>query len=327
MSGKEEKEICLGDSCLWDSSGDTRLQESEVVDSGGPTTMDTAPVSENLFLISRGQLISGQKNDTALFPLFDTAVSGKRIESLSMGYFVHEGLLMRKWMPLSISAADDWSVVMQIVIPSPYRAEILNMAHDNPLAGHLGVRKTYDRILRHFFWPGLKRDVSRYCRSCHMCQLAGKPNQTVPAPLYPVPVVCDLFERVLVDCVGPLPRTKAGNKFLLTVMCVSTQFPEVFPLCRITTPVIVRALTKFFSLFGLLKVVQTDQGSNFMSRVFAQVLKQLNIKHCNSRAYHPESQGALQRFHQTLKTMLRTYCLEFDKDWRSWCLFTLFMVP
>lgn len=138
-----------------------------------------------------------------LCPPFDAAVSGMGIEFLSTGYFVQGGLLMRKWMPLSASAADDWSVVMQIVILSPYQAEILNMAHENPLAGHLGARKTYDHILWHFFWPGLKRDVSRYCRSCHTCQLAGKPNQMVPpAPLYPIPVVCDPFERVLVDCVG-----------------------------------------------------------------------------------------------------------------------------
>lgn len=95
-------------------------------------------------------------------------------------------------------------------------------------------------------------------------------------------------------------------------MCASSRFPEVFPLRKITTPVIVRALSKFFSL--LPKVVQTDQGSNFMLRVFAQVLN-INIKHCHSSAYHPESQGALERFHQTLKTLLRTYCLEFDKDW------------
>lgn len=76
---------------------------------------------------------------------------------------------MRKWMPLSSSAADDWSVVTQIVVPSPYRTVNLNLAHDNPLAGHFGVKKTYDQILRHFFWPGLKRDVARYCKSCHTC--------------------------------------------------------------------------------------------------------------------------------------------------------------
>lgn len=92
------------------------------------------------------------------------------------------------------------------------------------------MRKTYDRILRHFFWTGVKSDVSRYCMSCHMCQLAGKPNQTVPpAPLYPIPVVSNPFERVLVDCVGPLPRRKAGNKFLFfSDVCLHSVSEGVF---------------------------------------------------------------------------------------------------
>ena len=75
---------------------------------------------------------------------------------------------------------------------------------------------------------------------------------------------------------------------------------------NITAPAIVKSLTKFFSLFGLPKVVQSDQGSKFMSKVFGQVMKLLDIEHCYSSAYHPESQGALERFHQTLKSMLRT---------------------
>lgn len=55
---------------------------------------------------------------------------------------------------------------------------------------------------------------------------------------------------------------------------------------------------KFFSLVGLPKVIQTDQGSKFMLQVFVQVIKQLNMKHCHSSAYRPESQGALERFNQ-----------------------------
>lgn len=277
--------------------------------------------------LSRQQLIADQKADESLAHLFEGAVTGDVIEAMSTGYVVKDGLLMRKWTPLNVSPVEEWSVVTQIVVPMPYRVEILKLAHDNPLAGHLGIKKTYNRILRHFFWPGLKGDVARFCKSCHWCQVSGKPNQTIPpAPLYPIPAVGEPFERVLVDCVGPLPRTKTGNKFLITVMCAATRFPEVFPVRKITTPVVVQALTKFFSLFGLPRVVQTDQGSNFMSKVFAQVLKQLKIQHCHSSAYHPESQGALERFHQTLKTMLRTYCLEFDKDWDEGVYWQMFAI-
>ena len=184
------------------------------------------------------------------------------------------------------------------------------------MAGHLGVRKTHDRILNHFWWPTLRKDVAEYCRSCHTCQVVGKPNQKIPtAPLKPIPAFDEPFSRVIVDCVGPLPKTKAGNQYLLTIMCASTRFPEAIPLRNIKAPTIVKALTKFFTLVGLPKSIQSDQGSNFMSGLFQEVMCELGIEQYASSAYHPESQGALERFHQTLKNMIRTYCLDFEKDW------------
>ncbi|XP_037615670.1 uncharacterized protein LOC119482245 [Sebastes umbrosus] len=180
----------------------------------------------------------------------------------------------------------------------------------------MGVTKTYNRVLRHFFWPGLKSDVVRYCRTCHVCQVSGKPNQVIaPAPLNPIPVMGEPFGKVIVDCVGPLPKTKSGNQFLVTIMCSSTRFPEAIPLRKITAPVVTKALVKFFTVFGLPREIQTDQGTNFKSRVFAQALKALGIKHVTSSAYHPESKGALERFHQTLKSMLRKHCHDSQKDW------------
>lgn len=315
---KSEEEVDLSDSFL--------CVNDDLPPSEGDTEAGVSPELKDLTL-SREQLGRSQRADVSLSSLFEAAVAAESVDSLSTGFFVKDGVLMRKFTPPEVSPADDWRVSTQVVVPRPYRSEILSLAHETPLSGHLGVRKTYDRILRNFFWPGLKGDVARFCKSCHTCQVAGKPNQVIPpAPLYPIPVMCEPFERVLVDCVGPLPRTKSGNKFLLTVMCASTRFPEVFPLRKITAPVVVRALTKFFSLFGLPKVVQTDQGSNFMSRLFAQVLKQLQIKHLCSSAYHPESQGALERFHQTLKSMLRTYCLEFQKEWDEGVHLQLFAI-
>lgn len=42
--------------------------------------------------------------------------------------------------------------------------------------------KTFNQHIQpEFFWPGLKSDVTRFSHSCHVCQLSGKPNQTVPA--------------------------------------------------------------------------------------------------------------------------------------------------
>jgi transposase InsO family protein len=98
-------------------------------------------------------------------------------------------------------------------------------------------------------------------------------------------------------------------------MCTSTRFPEDIPLRNIKTPAIVKAVVTFFTLVGLPKIIQSDQGSNFMSRVFQQGVHQLGIQQLKSSAYHPESQGALERFHQTPKNMIRTFCLQYEKDW------------
>ena len=98
-------------------------------------------------------------------------------------------------------------------------------------------------------------------------------------------------------------------------MCSSTHFPEAIPLRNIKAPKIVKALIKFFTLARLPKLVQSDQGLNFMSHLFQDVMAQLGIKQVKSSAYHPQSQGALERFHQTLKCMMRSYCFQEKKDW------------
>ena len=63
---------------------------------------------------------------------------------------------MRKWRSPKIPADDEWAVNHQIVVPKIYRSEILSLAHETPMSGHLGVSKTYHKILNHFYWPGLK---------------------------------------------------------------------------------------------------------------------------------------------------------------------------
>ena len=195
-------------------------------------------------------LISAQQSDPSIAKCF-SAVDNPVANSV---FFVNQGVLMREWTPKSSGQSDsgDWRTVFQIVVPSGYRRHVLSLAHEHLWSGHLGVTKTYARILQHFFWPGLKADVVAFCKTCSTCQSVGKPNQVVPpAPLQPVPAVGDPFEHVIVDCVGPLPKTKSGNQFLVTIMCVSTRFPEAVPLRRITASSVTKALTKFFTTFGL----------------------------------------------------------------------------
>lgn len=264
--------------------------------------------------LSQEELVKEQQLDQSLSSLFERAVPVDCFERVDHGYGVLDGLLLRKWTSATNSSlGEPW---LQVVVPITIRQLVLKTAHD--MLGHLGVRKTYDRIMRHFYWPKLKKDVAAYVKTCHICQMTGKPNQVIkPAPLHPIPVVAGPFEHLQLDCVGPLVGAKSGSRYLLTIMCQVTRYPAAYPLRSITTRAIVRALTQFFSVFGIPKVVQTDQGSNFMSLVFAQVLRQLHIKHNKASAYHPQSQGVLERFHQTLKSLLRAYCMELGRDWEE----------
>ena len=197
-----------------------------------------------------------------------------RVTILMMVFSCVDGLLL--WLRKSIGVL--WRRLL--CLPATVSMFCFWLTRANGPLGHLGVHKTYNLVLKQFFWPGLKSDVTAHCRTCHVCQLAGKPNQVIPpAPLHPIPAVREPFEHVIVDCVGPLPRTKSGNQYLLTIMCATTRFPEAVPLSNITARSVVRALTKLFSTFGMPRFVQTDQGTNFKSTLFAQVLRTLNIKH------------------------------------------------
>ena len=119
-------------------------------------------------------------------------------------------------------------------------------------------------------------------------------SESAVAPLQPIPAVEETFSKVIVDFVDPLPKTKAGNQYLLTVMYASTRFPEAIPLHNIKAKNIVKTLIKFFTMLGLPRTIQSNQGTNFMSGLFQQVIYQLGIKQVKSSAYHLELQGALE---------------------------------
>ncbi len=134
--------------------------------------------------------------------------------------------------------------------------------------------------------------MAEFVKTWHVCQTVGKLNQSVkPSPLKPVPAFDEPFRRVIIDCVGPMPKTKSGNSYPLTIMCASTRFSEAIPLRKISAQVIIKALNKFFTQFGMPKEIQSDEGSNFTSGIFQHIIHQLGIKHVMDSAYQPQFQG------------------------------------
>ncbi len=137
--------------------------------------------------------------------------------------------------------------------------------------------------------------------------MEGKPNQVVwPVSLCLIPIMGETFERLILDCVGSLPKSR-----VFPSRAQRHVFQRLYLLCNLKVKTVVKELIQFCSLFELPCVIQTDCGTNFMSKVFKQVLDDLTVAHVTSSAYHPQSQGALERFHQTFKT----HCLDSGRDW------------
>ena len=277
------QDINLAETLIGQSFNDEILNSLSPSQSDIQTDFDIS--RSNIYLspsndqLSRSQLGKEQHNDPEISPLFERALDDNDMSQVPVCYHLKNDIFMRKWRPPDVSADDEWTVNHQIVVPRAYRPEILNLAHETPMSGHLGVNKTYYKILNHFFWPVLISDVSQHCKSCHTCQMVRKPNQTIPkACLQPIPAFDEPFSRIIIVCVGPLPKTKSGCQYLLTIMCASTRFPEAIQLGNIKTKTIVKALVKFFTFVGLPRSVQSDQGSNFMSGIFQQVMHELGIK-------------------------------------------------
>ena len=120
-----------------------------------------------------------------------------------------------------------------------------------------------------------------------------------------LPVIITPFERIAIDVVGPLSMTPRKNRYVLTIMDFSSRYPEAVPLRRIDTESVLEVLLHFFSRFGLPREHLSDRGSNFTATLMKEVTKRLGIDHIQASPYHPETNGMLERWHGTLKAMLR----------------------
>ena len=144
------------------------------------------------------------------------------------------------------------------------------------------------------------------------------------APLVSLPSIEVPFTRIAMDIVGPLERSRTGNRYILVISDYATRYPEAFPLRKIKTRQIVNALIQLFSRVGIPREVLTDQGINFTSRQIKEVFSLLGIRGIRTTPYHPQTDGMVERFNQTLKAMLRKFVSDTGSDWDQWLPYLLF---
>ena len=188
------------------------------------------------------------------------------------------------------------------LVPSTQRKAVFQVIHD---LAHPGIRATKRLVTSRFVWPGCSSDVATWCRQCPGCA-RGKvtiQEKTVPAVI-PIPEL--RFSHVHVDLVGPLPPSKDGHTHVLTVIDRSTRWPEVIPVRDLTAQECADAfVTGWVARFGVPHTVTSDRGTQFSGAVWSCMCRTLGIQHVSTTAYHPQSNGMIERFHRQLKEALR----------------------
>ena len=268
-------------------------------------------VKEAMSSVDKSTIENLQKKDSTLKKCFDRI--GKPIirENYVGEFYKKNGLLYRKHQETKTGRSFN-----QLVVPKELRRQVMSVNHESAFSGHLGAKKTEVTILPNFFWPGLRQDVIRFCRSCDVCQRTVKRGSVRKVPLGSMPLIDTPFKRVAVDIVGPIaPPSEAGHRYILTLVDYATRYPEAVPLKKITTEAVAEALLDIYSRVGIPEEVLTDQGTQFMSECMQEVSRLLSIKGLTSTPYHPICNGLVERWNGTLKSMIKRLCQDQPKQW------------
>jgi hypothetical protein len=197
--------------------------------------------------------------------------------------------------------------------------------HNCPIGGHQGICKTIEKIKLYLSWPGMEKEVTQYIKECKICQVNKDTQKKVKMPLTITDTKSTPWEKLYLDIVGPLTQTENNMKYVLTSQDNLSKYLIAIPLKNQTAQCVTEALVKnIILIFGIPNEIVTDQGINFMGDVFKRICKMFKIEKINTTAYHPESNGALERTHKTLVSYLRCFCNKETDNWDEYLPFACF---
>lgn len=205
------------------------------------------------------------------------------------------------------------------------QTQIIREFHENPLGGHQGVNRTYQRISRQYHWKGMRQMIKQYILSCVNCQSSKSTNRTIKEPMVITTTASRPFEKIFMDIVGPLPKSHNGNVFILTLQDDLSKFAWATPMINHeANTVAYHFVTQFVCLHGLPQNLVTDCGTEFLSKVFKEVCHLLKIKQTSTTPYHPQSNGSLERSHRTLGEYLRSFVQKDPQNWDTYVPYAMF---
>ena len=310
------------------------LHQESVPDTTSNQENTTLPVravtldASNIATITESpeELRQAQRNDETLRPVIqwlETSANRPSWEEVAPGgeytkaYWAQwdslrlvDGVLYRLW---ETPCGD--AVVKQLVIPKLLQKRVLQELHGSVTVGHFGIAKTLGRVRQRFFWVNCREDVQEWCRNCDLCAEKRGPPRRPRAPMRQYLVGAPM-ERLALDILGPLPTSNLGNKYILIVADYFSKWIEAFPMPNQEAHTVAELLVKeVVCRFGVPLLIHSDQGRNFESAVFTEMCQLLGIQKTRTTAYHPQSDGMVERFNRTLEDQLAKFVDYHQRDW------------
>lgn len=204
-----------------------------------------------------------------------------------------------------------------ILVPESLQREVFKWVHEHRTAGHWGLESTLQRAKQFFFFPNMASYLEGEVRTCPLCiakqtKVNHRTGEHVPRRhSYP-------GERIYIDLIGPMPETNRGFRYILTVLDGFTRFAMAYPLKNKETNTVARTLLEeYICTWGCPVEVHSDQGTEFTSSVFRELMKLLRVNLTFCPVENPQS-NLVERFHRSLNSMFRVFLDREDTTWDRW---------
>jgi hypothetical protein len=188
-----------------------------------------------------------------------------------------------------------------LLVPKPEeRLSLVKQMHED--LGHFGEQRTLAKIRRRYFWHSRITDVKTVIRGCQQCQLVKSSGniRSGDEQLKSIPI-CDLFHRVALDTAGPLPETRAGNKYILVAIDHYSKWCEAKAVADHGAKTTARFLEDdIICRFGVPKFILTDNGGEWAAE-FDVMCRDYAIQHQRTAPQWPQCNGMAERMIKTIK--------------------------
>lgn len=212
-----------------------------------------------------------------------------------------------------------------VIVDKDERLKLVEKYHNDPMyGGHCGQKRLLKKLKSFYYWKGMSRDVAQYTRQCHNCQI-NKINRRHNQPFVITPTPQNAFDIVCIDTVGPFPKTSLGNRYAVTIQCELSKYVVISPIPNKEAPTVARAILEdFILIYGPMKEIRTDMGTEYKNEVFSNLAELLKIQHKISTAYHSQTIGGCERNHRVLNDFIKMYINESQSDWDTWTKYFTF---